>query len=279
MAKTEVATVGAEPKNDLPDYLKGAQVKNVDNFDQSDVALPRIKLLQGASDEVAAYDTANAGNFWHTGMDLDLGPNFNFVVADRRKKYLIVAPLADGQGILARADDAKTWDQLVDTKVKIKNVGSVAWKTTNLDVAESGALEWGTYNPGDKNSPPMATLFYDYLVFLPDRLDLGPAIMSVARTAIKRARKGLNDKIKMQGDAGRPMQSLIFSAGVTSEQGDEGGYYNWIYRMNGFVQDKALFDRFLEYRGALANVKIQDEADTGEPDQGAASVDDGTGAF
>jgi hypothetical protein len=273
---TAVATTGGDEQ--LPAFLKGyGNVVNEDNFDSSDVVIPKIKLLQGLSKEVEAFDDAKAGRFWHTGLDMSLGESMRFVVADRRKKFLLTAPLADGQGILARADDAKTWDRHGKWQVKIKGLKDpVTWEIKDRDILKSGLTEWGTMIPGDENSPPAATLFYDYLVFLPDHLDLGPAVISLARSQIKKAKKGLNDKIKLHGTNGRPMQALIFEAKSVEESGDEGPYKNWQFTGSGFVQDEALFKMALEHKGALADVKIADEAD-----DGAAEVvaDDGKGNF
>jgi len=283
MAKTDVA-VAEEPKvpatmgDQLPDYLKGGSYKNEDNFDSSDIVIPRIKLLQGLSTEVTETypGIAKIGEFWHTGLDISLGSRIDFVIADRRKKYLLQAPIADGQGILARADDAKTWDRLGKWSIKIKNVKApVLWEIHDLDVEKSGLANWGTSIPDDEDSPPAATLFYDYLVFLPDRLDLGPAVISLARSQVRKAKKGLNDKIKLHSDSGRPMQALVFSATSVDDAADGQDFKNWQFVSSGFLQDKAMFDMVCEYRGALARFKIADEGAVDE----AAPTDDGSGKY
>ena len=266
-------------KDSVPSYLKnyGGPVGD-DNFDSSDIVIPKIKLLQGLSNEVEVFDTAKSGRFWHTGLDMDLGDSIKFVIADRRKKYLLSAPLADGQGILARADDAKTWDRTGEWNVKLKGVKNpVQWTIEHTDVLKSGLTKWGTQNPDDEDSPPAATLFYDYLVFLPDHLDIGPAVITLARSAIRKAKKGLNDKIKLHQSQGRPMQALMFEAKSIEETGDEGPYKNWSFTGAGFVQDESLFTTAMEHRGALAEVVIQDEAETGHDDK--APADDGEGDF
>lgn len=283
MAKTpgtEVATNPTPEKDQLPAYLQGAKVVNQDNFDSSDIVLPKIKLLQGISPEITTHDNAKVGHFWHTGMDLDLGASFDFVVADRRKKYLLSAPMEDGQGVLARADDFTTWDRLGKWSVKMKGVKNpITWEITDLNVIKSGLAEWGTSNPDDENSGPAATLFYDYLVFLPEHLDLGPAIITLARSSIRPAKKGLNDKIALHGNNGRPMQALVFTAGTVDEtNNDNQGFKNWTFRSGGFNQDEALFNLAVEHRGALANVKIQDEAGLEEGPKGGTS-DTGEGNF
>ncbi len=276
MAKTDVATVDEK----LPSYLKDVDMpaSGSDNFDSSDVYLPRIKLLQGLSGELETFDNAKKGHFWHTGLDLDLGEEIRFVIADRRKKYLLAAPINDGQGVLARADDAKTWDRTGEWRVKLKDIKQpVDWKIEDRDVIKSGLTQWGTWNPADEDSPPAATLFYDYLVFLPDRLDLGPAIISLARSQIKMAKKGLNDKIKFQIQNGRPMQSCIFNAKSIDDSADGQDFKNWQFVSGGFVQDKSLYDMAVEHSGALAEIKIQDEV--GEDHDRPGFSDDGEGDF
>jgi len=273
------ATSTAKDDAQLPSYLQGqSYAKDDDNFDSSDVVLPRIKLLQGISPEIEQHDNAKIGEFWHSGMDINLGPEVKFVVADRRKKYLLSAPLEDGQGVLARADDAKTWDRTGSWDVKLKGIKKpVTWTIETTDLAESGLANWGTSNPDDEDSGPAATLFYDYLVFLPEHMDLGPAIISLARSSVKKAKKGLNDKIELQKNNGRPMQALVFKATSVTESSDSGDFKNWQFTSAGFNMDEGLFNLAREHIGALANIKIKDEADT--DDASRTPSDDGQGDF
>lgn len=275
--KTDVALVN---NDNAPAFLGGYAVPQEDNFDSSDVVIPRIKLLQSQSGEVQTFDNARIGEFWHTGFDMPLGTNFRFVIADRRKKYLLVAPLADGQGILARSDDAVNWDRLGEWQVKIKGVRNpVTWSIDTKDVLKSKVLQWGSSNPENEDSPPAATLFYDYLVFCPDMPDLGPSVISLARSQIRKAKKGINDKIALHRTHGRPMQALIFSASSVEEHGDEGPYRNWSFQSAGFVQDEAFFKQMLEYRGALSSVVVQGEADAADDGKSSGTADDGEGKF
>lgn len=279
MAKTDIATTTRDQES-LPAYLQGQVVgRGEDNFDASDVVLPRIKLLQGTSAEIQTFDAAKIGDFWHSGMDMSLGTSFRFAIADRRKKYLLMAPIQDGQGILARADDAKTWDRTGKWNVKIKGVKDpVTWEIADKDLQASGLASWGTMIPSDEDSPPAATLFYDYLIFTPDFPELGPSIMSLARSSIRKAKKGLNDKISLQGNNGKPMQSLMFQASSVDDSADGQDYKNWQFQSAGFVQEESLYNLLRDHRGALANIVIQDEAgvvETGE----AKAQDTGEGNF
>lgn len=282
MAKNAVATTSDAPplvmSDQLPDFLKGQTIsRGSDNFDATDVVIPRIKLIQGISPEMTAFDEAKAGVFWHSGFDVPLGSEFKFVVADRRKKFLLSAPIEDGQGVLARSDDAKTWDRLGTWNVKIKGVRNpVRWEVTDKDVARSGLTKWGTYNPDDPESPPAATMFYDYLVFLPERLNLGPAVISLSRSSIRQAKKGLNDKIALHSQNGRPMQALVFSANSIDDMSDGQSYKNWQFKSAGFVQDQALYEMVRAHAGGLGNVKVADEV---EPVAPTADMDPDAHAF
>lgn len=245
--------------NALPTYLVDAKLGPQDNFDSSDVILPRIKLLQGISPEVTDFDDAKSGCFWHTGADTNLGDTMRFVIISRRKKYLLSAPLDDGQGVLARSDDAKTWDRKGSWQVKVDKKTTATWTIDTLDVAQSGLANWGTFDPEDPNSPPAATLVYEYLVLLPDHLDLGPVVISLSRSAIRKAKKGLNDKIDFQRGFGRPLQSLVFSAKSTQEQSPAGSYNNWSFVSAGFASEE-IYRMAKEMADNMADYSVNDES-------------------
>lgn len=261
MADDQLPAVKDEDTSVAPSWLTPEDVsKTDDGFDSSDVTIPRVKLLQGTSEEIANYDNAKIGHFWHTGLDMDLGSEVRFIVADRRKQYLLMAPIQDGQGILARSEDCKNWDTTGKWSVRFKGRKEpVEWEITDKDVTVDGLTSWGSQLPDDPDSPPAATLFYDYLVYLPDFPDLGMCILSCARTQIKKAKKGLNDKIQIQKDNGRPMQTLIFSLGSVDDSADGQDFKNVKFTFKGFVQQREVFDKMMEYSGALSRLKLADE--------------------
>ena len=199
-------------------------------------------------------------------MDESLGEEIRFVIASRKKKYLLVAPLEDGQGILARAEDFVTWDRTGQWEVKIKDVKQpVTWTIENTNVVDSGLDKWGTYNPDDENSPPAATLFYEYLVLMVDEsgnvLKTPPAVISLTRSQIRKAKKGLNDKIKLQADMGRPMQALIFKAGAIKDTNSDGqDFKNWQFTSDGFAPE-ATFHAANQLSQFLKTYVVQDEAE------------------
>lgn len=259
--KKEIAKSG-----ELPSYLaKMAQgpIDTGDNFDASDIAIPRVKLLQALSKECEAFDEAKSGIFWHTGLDRPIGTEFEFVICSRRKKYLLAAPLEDGQGILARADDFENWNRTGEWEVKIKGKKEpVTWKIEDTNVAKSGLDQWGTFDPDDDQSPPAATLFYDYLVLLPEHMDLGPTVLTLTRSQIKKARKGLNDKITLHTNAGRPMQALMFKAGcINDTNANNQDFKNYQFTGAGFAPEE-LYERAKEFSNLLSEFKVANEEDS-----------------
>lgn len=256
----------------LPAYLQkyAGPVNSGDNFDESDVVIPMIKLLQGTSPECETFDDAKPGVFWHTGMDVSLGTEFPFIPCFRKKRYLLVAPMEDGQGVLARADDFKTWDRMGKWEVKFKDLKEkVTWEINDLNVVKSGLDQWGTSIPTDEDSPPAATLFYDYIVYLPDHPDLSPVALTLTRSKIKKAKRGLNDKIAMQANAGRPMQSLAFLATNTTENNSNNQpFKNVQFRMNGFVSDEDLFNHCMEINKMFEGVNYKVKGEESEVSEG-----------
>lgn len=282
MAKAAVPAT-RDTSEQLPDYLrKGVAVDNKDNFTAADFVIPRVKLLQGISKEVETFEAAKAGIFWHTGLDMPLGDNFRFVVCSRNRKMLLVAPIEDGQGVLARSEDCAKWDKVGKWEVKVKGQKKPQlWEIDTLNVAESSVAKWGSKINGDEDSPPAATLFYDYLVLLPDYPELGPTLISLARSQIKVAKKGLNDKIELHKSAGRPMQSVLFQTKAVDDSSDGQNFKNWAFTGAGFAPEP-LFLKAADLKDVLANgYKTTDEAGLGEegsrPERGARGTKRGSG--
>jgi hypothetical protein len=241
----------------LPDYLRDQVGKGsgLSSMESSDFIIPRVKLLQDGKREPAQFEEAKLGEFWINVLDKPLGPALDIIVCSDRKRVLLLRPLDDksGPSILARADDGKTWNTLGEWQIKIKNVKNpVTWKITDLNVRKSGLLEFGTFNPGDPDSSPAATLFYEYLIYLPSFPQFSPAVFSLARTAAKRGRD-LNAKLEF---GGVPMQSRIMRVTKTDEGDGDQKYFNYQFAYNGyadqdtFTKCKQITEQFKSYRAA-----------------------------
>jgi len=267
-SKNELAAVGV---GSVPAHLqntgRGTQLQGMDS---SDFIVPRIKLLQGISPEVEAFDEAKSGEFWLNVLDISLGKTIRFIPINNRKRYLLLPPIGDDRGVLARADDGRTWNTKGSWDVKIKNVRqAVTWTIDDLDVRKSGLAEFGTANPDDPDSNPAATLFYEYLVWLLDVDGLPtPVLLSLARSQAKKARD-LNGKIEF---GGVPMQGMVFEASVVIETGAEGPYNNYQFAKAGWATPEqfntacGFEERFrdVNYEGK-GDVAAEETGATGEP--------------
>ena len=167
---------------------------------------------------------------------------------------LPVVPTSQAAEVAWWIDRTGTW------QVKLKGIKTpVTWTIEDLDVKKSGLDQWGTYNPDDEDSPPAATLFYDYLVILPDHMDLGPSVISMVRSSVRVARKELNTKISTHASNGVPMQALVFEAGSFTDSNSAGeDFKNWTFKSAGFASEE-LFAKAQEYKGLLETYTVQDE--------------------
>jgi hypothetical protein len=252
VTKNEVATTGG---GNVPDYLKGhTGGSGLVGLGADDFIIPRIKLLQDVSEEPKQFEAAKAGMFWLNVLDEPLGDELDFIVCSNRKRYLLLPPMGDNRGILARSDDAIHWNPPNgEWQVKLKGVKNpVTWRTAPT-VRESGLAEFGSSNPEDPDSNPAATIFYEFLVYLPKRPDLSPALMSLARSQAKKARD-LQGKIEFR--QGVPMQAQLFRAKIIQDNTSEGAFYNYQFASNGFAAEdiylgcKRITERYGSYRGA-----------------------------
>lgn len=272
--KNEVSKIEAGAVEILPDFLKGTGGAGTENLSSSDYEMPRIKLIQGISDELQLHDGVAAGDFFHTLAEESLGNAVRVVPLYVSKRYVLWCPRppVDKGGILARSDDAVHWEP-ADTEftVKIDKAGTtVKWRTAKT-VAASRLAEWGTYNPADSNSQPAATLCYVVVVALLDRPDLGPVAVMLQRSAVKPARKWLG-KINMSQAA---MYGQVYTMESTYEKSDSGAYNGYSFRMAGYVQDADVFASFKSYheqfKSTGVNVKDMDSAQ----DEGGTTSDAG----
>ena len=271
MAKTPVARAAdaeetsnlpAVAASNVPSYLQGSNTgSQLAGVDQSDVALPSIRLLQAVSEAVSTFDDASPGIFWHTGFDMPLGKSIDFIICANRKKYMLMAPMTDSRGVLARAEDGVHWQPSEGSfEVKLKNVKKPVVWTLRPTVEESGLAQYGTFNPEDPDSPPAAVLMYEHLVIMPDFPDLGPTFFTFARSQIKKVRRELYPKIMLHGNAGRPMQALRFRAEAVEEQGAEGSFFNVKFTSAGWATE-AEFKQAVDLQKRFGGMKSRDEAD------------------
>ncbi len=258
----------------LPAYLQGVKASGMESMNSNDFMLPRVKLTQALSDEVInKIGTAVAGTFFHSNTEESLGTSIRFIIAQDKRKYLLMPPMGDDRGVLARAEDGVHWipaNAEFDVKLKGKKE-KVTWKTATT-VAESGLDKFGSSDPDDPDSKPAAVLVYEYLIHLVDYPELSPVVLSLARSQIKKAKKQLHGKIEMRANAGIPMQAQIYKATVVNEQGAEGTYFNYQFSSDG-TADEATYKAVMGMKERLSDYKTADEGDVyNEADTSAVAV-------
>jgi hypothetical protein len=263
------------PFDSTPNYV--AEVNGQDDLSalgRDDFKTPRIVLLQGLSPQLTLFpDTARAGQYWHTGLNVPLGEEFHFVIATVHKRVILWRPRNDsGGGILAYSKDGKRWDVGGNTEftVKLKNRKQpVVWNTRN-DVTGSGLTQFGSADPDNDSSGPAATIVYEYLVFIVHHPELSPAVFSASMTSLNNA-KALNTSLLTLTKAGRPMQQVAVKAFVQSKTNDDGTWTVPNFKPAGLVPQSvyedvmAIKEKFNDYQvdykdeqGAAVDAKVPD---------------------
>jgi hypothetical protein len=246
--KAEVAV--QEPHNGIPDYMKGYTKAKIGNIDVTDLVIPRVKLLQALSPELADFNNAKVGTFWHTIANENMGSELLAVPIVIKKSYVLWSPRNDDRGILARAMDGVHWDNPnAEFTVKPKgSANSVIYKLA-ATVAESGLAEFGSSIPGDPQSVPAASLTYNMLWYFPEFPELSPSVIINTRSSIKPMQQLLS-KIEAKPIA---HYGQMYTIGIVQQKGAEGPYFNFTYSGAGFVdQDTIKITESLYHRYAEA---------------------------
>lgn len=219
----------------IPEHLRGRKTATESTMRREDLIVPRVKLVQALSPEVEEFG-AKPGTFWHNILNEPVGDDedfneFDFIAFKSRFFYILFAPRNDPRVVLARADDGVHW-RPSSGEFKVKPKGSKTEVTYKMaeTVSASGLDQFGSAIPGDPDSQPAATLIYEYLIYMPKHPELGPMVVSLARSQIKKG-KVVNSAHNMMNV---PMSGLKFKAGVVQEQGAEGPFWNYQFSRAGW---------------------------------------------
>lgn len=233
----------------VPTFLDGVDRKGLENLGKNDFKVPRIKLIQPLNPEVEQYG-AIPGHFWHSGLNISLGTSFIFVPVIVNKRVVLWNPRSNGGGILAFSKDGTNWLSGKNTEhlVKLKDIGVVKWDTKG-NVDESKLLDWGSSNTKNPNSPPAATLVYEYLCYLPTSPNLSPILMGLQRTALPVA-KNFNTSLYMLK---KPTYAVAVKCGTTMETKGSDSWHQHSFKLAGWVKEEdykvaeKMSDSFAEY--------------------------------
>jgi hypothetical protein len=246
---------------------KGAKVGNIDS---SDLKPPQLKMLAGMSPEVInGTPGASPGNFWLTIFNQNLGHQVTGTLILLRKSYQVWAPKGVGgqgeqKGPLASATNGISWDIPNQTfEVRFPNNPKVyKWRIGKL-VTDHGANTWGTQQPEDPRSKPIATLTYNtlWVIDMPDRHKQLCAFIS-SRTAIKPMQNFLS-ALGAHGVDHYFQRYRIVQQKLTGPTGDP--FFSYEFQYIGNIQDQGKGQRmqalYEQYSKSGFIVDIDAEAD------------------
>lgn len=237
---------------EMPDWMKGKQNDVLQGIDQSDMAIPRVALIQSVSDE-AQTGEARPGDYFHTLAREGLGKELRMIPIIVTKAYMLWKPRKAGGGILARADDGVHWNP-PDAEFSFTLDGKeYRWKTAPT-VAESKLDAWGSFDPSNSQSQPAATKMMNMLCWLPDFPHLSPSVFTFQRSSLKPGKKFLGN-LGMSQVPGYGRLFKMNSEQATNASGEK--YLLPTLVADGFVQDKELFDRLEELNQHFKKVGVK----------------------
>lgn len=258
---------------EIPAHMRGDIDMGKENISQQDMDIPRLKLIQGLSKELQLYDDLRPGHFFHTATETIFDEPFRVVPIYFDRQYILWRPLEDGGGILARASDGVHWSPSrgeFTVKLDRKDGGhQVTWKLAPT-IQESGLANWGTLNPNDTNSPPAATLMYNFLLAFPDYPDLMPAVLTFQRSSIKIGRKFMT-KLKT---VRTPLFGSVFELSSVDDHNSANQDFKNISMVGaGLVTDPVMYENYKSLYQSLSktglNIRdidsLQEDADAAAP--------------
>lgn len=278
-AETRPAPLPSAAVSSLPAFMRQDADLGKENIGKDDIEIPRLKLMQGLSPELQEYDGLRAGYFFHPAAEFIFDGPFRAVPVFMDQRYILWRPRDAGGGILARADDGVHWSPgsgSFTVQLDKKDGGAtVTWKMAPT-VAQSGLANWGTMNPADPNSPPAATLMYNFLLAFPDEPDLMPAVLSFQRSSIKMGRR-FNTKLKT---VRAPLFGTVWEfRSVEDHNGAGQAFFNVDVRSAGLVEDQ---EQYLQYRAmyetfGARGLSIKDIEGMQSEEDNVSGTDDGGG--
>jgi len=261
------------PFDTTPDYLP-ATTKNtgIEGLGKDDYKTPRILLLQGLSPQLTNFpETARAGHFWHTGLNVSLGDEFTFVPVTVNKRVILWRPRNDNNGgILAFSKDGIKWDTGANQKFQVKlrdRKETVTWDT-GKDVNSSGLTMFGTADPDNSESGPAATTVYEYLIYLPEHPELSPCVMGVSKTGLPNG-KGFNTSLMTIARTGKPVNCVAVRAFAEEKSGDGNKWTVPNFKLLGWAPKSAM-----EVAAKMAETYADYKVEYTEDDASAPSVDE-----
>lgn len=219
--KDLVSTVETSISN-VPDYLKHEGVgRGRENVDQTDLVLPRIKLLQPLSPEVQEANEGDAkveaGHLFNTLTQQDYGPSIIFIPVIHFKSRIYWRNREEGGGIQCAAQNGV-------------NPVATSEDTFAKVCTECTLPNWKNDAEIGEDKAPKCTIYYNFAIIIDG--ETNPIALSMERTKVKTAKKLLS-LITYTGNL--DMFAKKYKIGVTKEKNKRGTWYNYTIEPVGFV--------------------------------------------
>lgn len=242
-------TAVADP-NATPDWMQEDGRLGKDNISAEDRIIPRVQLAAAISQPVTD-GRVEAGNFYHTVNEEDLGPELEIVFVNHTKRYTLWKPRHQGGGILARASDGRNWDngnqKFGDIQPdKARPRYKVEYETGEKVGKDIGLGAWGTSDPANEDSPPAATLSHVFIAVCPSRPELGAFAILLQRTG-----EGVAKQLLTKIDLDRaPIFGQKYKMSGKVQPSASGDYHQYAFAKAGYVDReqyaelKLVFEQF-----------------------------------
>lgn len=248
----------------------GELIPGFGNIGNEDITLARIKLLQGMSPECKPDGGSHPqGKFYQTTAARTIGTELIVVPLNVRRTVELWDNRDSGAGLLARSLDGIHWDK-PNSEFHIKSkAGKTLVVNTKGSVQESGLTGFGTSEPDNPRSAPLASVTYRYSLWLEDYTALGTSLLILSRTA-SQAAKALNDRVNARTIGGTPFYAQRFLLKAGTQKAGPNEWYVPTFENAGDIEHRSTLEELNARAAALyrANAVIAvDEEDAVKEDK------------
>jgi hypothetical protein len=219
----------------------GQLIPGFGNLDEGDVTVAYLKILQGMSPETKPDGGSHPqGKFYQSSAGKTIGTELG-IVPLHVDKWVELWDSHEGQGgLLARSKDCIHWDK-PHTKFTITINNQQRVVDTKGSVKESGLNEFGSSDPSNPRSKPIAPTVYRYSLYLEDWPQLGTSLYIVKGTATKPA-LSFNQRVKIREISGTPFYAQRFILRVAEAGAGKITWFVPSFENNGDVTDRRLLE-------------------------------------
>jgi hypothetical protein len=265
----------------VPTWMQDDARMGKENIAAEDRIIPRVQLAAAISSPVTE-GKVQAGSFYHTVLEEDLGECLDITILHHSKRYTLWQPRHMGGGILARASDARNWDNgpqtfegIVPDKARPRY--KVTWETGKTVGKDDGLGKWGSSDPENEDSAPAATLTHVLIC-------VSPQVQGPFAVLLQRTGEGVAKSLLTKIDLDRaPIFGQKYVMGTKVDRKGTDEYHQYTFAKNGYVSQeqyeefKELHKQFVELAPKVDDLKDPEAQGGGNTDadaEGKVSEDD-----